>query len=138
MRAKYIYEAMEDILKPKTKKDFENLSTEKLLDSIMLNPIQKDNIIVINVLLDILSERLKCSKEEILKKQIYVLDFVEELDKIKGKDGFPWAAYPDYVYEELQSNIKLLNMLKKFMDDGLTPIESALKMKTYFKKGMRY
>lgn len=66
----------------------------------------------------------------------YMDKFIEELTRIKGRDGFPWECYEDYVYNELKGNIKLEEMLLELMEQNISPKEAAEKMHKFFKKGM--
>jgi len=68
----------------------------------------------------------------------YLEDFVSELDHIQGRDGFPWSAYEDYVYEEIENNTELENTLISYMNQGLSPFDAAQKMKKSFDKGIKF
>jgi hypothetical protein len=68
----------------------------------------------------------------------YMRKFIEKLDKLQGNDGFPWDAYSDYVIEKIEKELKIGEELRKNMINGLTPSESAEKMKKNFRKGMKF
>jgi hypothetical protein len=65
----------------------------------------------------------------------YLFDFAEELELIKGKDGFPWESYEDYVVGAVEKDLSIRSKIRACMEDGLSPKECAKELQDLFDEG---